>query len=386
MRKSLKSLLILLLFIALTVSLTAQTTTQVRTVPASFCISSEEMKLYTLINEYRKEYNLPPVPLSRSLCYVASTHVKDLITHHPDKGSCNFHSWSDKGFWKPFCYPRDENKKYSVWDKPKEICNYPGKGFEIVYWENNPVTFDSILPFWKSVDYFNAFLMNTGKWQDKKWNAIGIAIFGNYASAWFGEIPDPAGEPYVCGHPPLKKPEIVKQTTDTVKKQKPVADTLAKKPAKGKKTVKPLVKTHDSTALSKSQKLKTPDTTALSKSQKLKPAENQAVKTDTVPVKPGKTSKKEKPVSKIADTAAHVAVPVLPAHDRKYFIIISSQLTLAESKKYAEKLIKEGYPGTKILKKDNKNRISILEFNEKLKADSALRVVKKTFRDAWILK
>ena len=78
-------------------------------VPASFCINDTVMKLYRMINNYRVNYGLPSIPLSKSLCYVASLHAKDLFLHHPDKGGCNSYSWSDKGYlWKPFCYPRDE--------------------------------------------------------------------------------------------------------------------------------------------------------------------------------------------------------------------------------------------------------------------------------------
>jgi len=54
-------------------------------VPVSFCISAMEMELYGMINEYRVKYNLPPVPLSRSLSYVAHLHARDLFLHHPDQ-------------------------------------------------------------------------------------------------------------------------------------------------------------------------------------------------------------------------------------------------------------------------------------------------------------
>jgi hypothetical protein len=175
------------------------------TIPANFRISGDEMKLYHMINDYRRKYDLPPIPLSISLCYVASSHVKDLFFNHPDQDPCNFHSWSDKGPWKPFCYPRDENKKNSVWDKPKEFTPYKGKGYEIVYWENNQADIDSVINFWKSVGYFNNFLLNTGKWQSQKWEALGVGIYENYACAWFGEMPDPLGPPLISGETALKK-------------------------------------------------------------------------------------------------------------------------------------------------------------------------------------
>jgi len=146
-------------------------------IPAGYRISQDEIKLYHMINDFRRKYDLPPIPLSISLCYVASSHVRDLFFNHPDQEPCNFHSWSDKGPWKAFCYPRDENKKNSVWDKPKEFTPYKGKGYEIVYWENNQADIDSVINLWKSVGYFNNFLLNTGKWQNQKWEALGVGIF-----------------------------------------------------------------------------------------------------------------------------------------------------------------------------------------------------------------
>jgi hypothetical protein len=189
---------------------------QVIDVPANFCISESEWKLYRMINEYRRQYDLPAIQLSKSLCFVAATHAKDLYLHHAENSPCNFHSWSDKGPWKPFCYPADENKKNSVWDKPRELSKYNNKGYEIVYWENSDVVIDSIINFWKSMEYFNSFLMNTGKWQGKTWNAIGISIYENYALAWFGEVPDPAGVPDICGQAPVKPP-VKKDSTTKVK-------------------------------------------------------------------------------------------------------------------------------------------------------------------------
>ena len=188
---------------------------QLNAIPANFRISDEEMRLYQMINEYREKYHLPPVPLSVSLCYVASAQVKDLFFNHPDQEPCNLYSWSDKGPWKAFCYPKDENKKNSVWDKPKEITPYKGKGYEIVYWENNPVDIDSVINFWKSVDYFNSFLMNTGKWQGNKWEAIGIGVYENYACAWFGQIPDPNGQsqPVIIKADTSAKPSAIKSAT-----------------------------------------------------------------------------------------------------------------------------------------------------------------------------
>lgn len=310
-------------------SLFSQPTREGPEVPGGFCISAIEMKLYNMINEYRIRFDLPPISLSKSLCFVASTHVKDLFFHHPDQPPCNFHSWSDKGQWKPFCYPRDENKKNSVWDKPKELTKYKGKGYEIVYWENNPVNIDSIIPFWKSIDYFNSFLMNAGKWEGRKWNAIGIAIYENYASAWFGEIPDTNGEPNICGNVTIKKPALVPESPKV--EQSPVT---------------------------------------------LPPVEKKTVKT-------GKPVKHLQPFT---DSVKSVPGEIIKTRTGKIYIIVKSLLPLSELKKTAEFLKSQGYANAKILEKDNKFRVSIMEFDFKAKADSALRKVKKTYKDAWLLK
>ena len=266
--------------------------------------------MYELINQYRAEFNLPPIPLSRSLSYVAHTHVKDLIQNKPDQPPCNFHSWSNRGNWKPFCYPGDEKKGNSVWDKPKELTGYKGKAFEIIYWENNPVTIDSIIPFWSSIDYFNSFLLNTGKWQDKKWMAIGIGIYENYAAAWFGEVAD------------VEEKEIVVE----------------------------------------------------------KPVEPAVVEKETI----APTPKPEVPAP--TPPASEVAKDEMPGKTGMYYIIVSSQQPRAKSNQLAEQLKKKGYPDAKVLAKDNKVRVSVMELSDKAKADSALRVLKPLFKGAWILK
>jgi hypothetical protein len=328
--KGIRSLVILIVIISW-MSSDAQLPEKVaKPVPDSFCVSGMEYKLYTMINAYRQRYELPPIPLSKSLCYVASEHVKDLFFHHPDKGSCNAHSWSDQGNWKPFCYPRDENKKNSVWDKPKELTPYKGKGFEIVYWENSPVVIDSIIALWKSMDYFNSFLMNTGKWQGKKWNAIGIGIHENYACAWFGELPDPEGEPLICGQEP--QPTVSQPKEIAVKKEK-------KEPAKEVKEGKDVAKTEAAV-----------------------PAEN------------------------VRTTVPEISHEIPVAGAEHYYIIVKGVAPEKELQRYLNELLLKGYSTARLVEKNGKQRVSIMEFQEKSLADRALKQVKKIWEDAWILK
>jgi hypothetical protein len=327
--RSLKSLIIFICCISGLISI-AQVQGTIKSIPESYCITSMEYKLYSMINAYRQRYDLPPIPLSKSLCLVASEHVNDLFYHHPDQGSCNSHSWSDQGTWKPFCYPRDENKNNSVWDKPKELTSYKGKGYEIVYWENDAAVIDSIIALWKSMDYFNSFLMNTGKWQGKKWNAIGIGIKENYACAWFGELPDPDGEPVICGQEP----------------QKPVLTPLEIKSEPEMKKSGPKVEVKN-----KNPKIASPDTTK----KTIRPVSN--IKPETTPI--GKEN---------------------------YFIIVKGIAPEQELKLYLKNLQSKGYKNSRLIEKNGKQRVSIMDFKEKSKADSALRQVKMIWPDAWILK
>ncbi len=158
-------------------------------------LSVEEQKLYDLIMQYRKEKGLPIIPLSPSLTIVAQTHAKDLVNNHPDQGSCNAHSWSDKGTWTPMCYTSDHAQAKKMWSKPSELTSYKGKGYEIVtyvYGKPTPVmmTATMALKSWQGSSSHNAVIINSGMWKSNTWNAIGIAIYQGYACVWFGEEND----------------------------------------------------------------------------------------------------------------------------------------------------------------------------------------------------
>ena len=179
------------------------------------------------------------------------------------------------------------------------------------------------------MDYFNSFLMNTGKWQGKKWNAIGIGIHENYACAWFGELPDPEGEPFICGQ------EL--QKTNTQAKEKPV--------------------TEEKEAEKKSIEKKEPGKKVPSELKKKE-------KTDATNVS------KENP---------------LPGKEY-YYIIVKGIAPEKELQRFLKDLQAKGYSSSRLLERNGKLRVSIMEFPDKSQADSALRQIKKTWPDAWILK
>ncbi|MGC8866260.1 MAG: SPOR domain-containing protein [Bacteroidales bacterium] len=169
-------------------------------VPDNYCISAAELDLFNKINAYRTERGLPELSLSRSLSYVAYLHVRDLKINRPDsvKG-CNKHSWSGQGNWSAFCFPRDQSRKKSVWDKPKEITRYPGQGFELLYHTSDGEAIaDDAMALWRSLAASQAILLNTGHYLKNKWKVVGVAMYKEYISVWFGEANDPETSVRMC--------------------------------------------------------------------------------------------------------------------------------------------------------------------------------------------
>ena len=160
---------------------------------ANIRLSDEEQYLYDLVMEYRYTRSLPAIPLSRNLSYVAQLHVRDLHHHRPNRGPCDFYSWSGQGPWTPGCFTGKVEEGPIIWEKPRELTAYPGDGFEICFslGHNIPATAAEAWANWQdhpeSLDMFLA----QGGWEDMNWRAIGIGIYQGYVSVWFGLEPDP---------------------------------------------------------------------------------------------------------------------------------------------------------------------------------------------------
>jgi len=177
--KIIKSFLVAIILCATNCKPMAETTSVIE-------LTNEEQKLYNLLMDYRKEKGLPSVPISKSLTYVAQLHAKDVVNNKPDSGKCNLHSWSDKGNWTSCCYTSDHSKASCMWNKPKELTSYKGKGYEISYKSSVQITPESALNSWKNSSGHNAVIINEETWSICKWNAIGIGIYKGYACVWFG--------------------------------------------------------------------------------------------------------------------------------------------------------------------------------------------------------
>ena len=156
------------------------------------CLTAEEKRLYVLINDYRKSKKLGPIPYSAKLSKVAQTHVRDLMANYDyeNRGDCNPHSWSAKGKWTSCCYTADHKQAQCMWDKPKEIADYDGAGYEIAYWSSDDADAVEGLEGWKKSAGHNPLLINSDSWSKLEWKGIGIGIYESYAVVWFGETED----------------------------------------------------------------------------------------------------------------------------------------------------------------------------------------------------
>ncbi|HCM75846.1 MAG TPA: CAP domain-containing protein [Cytophagales bacterium] len=164
------------------------------------CLSPEEKKLYELIMEYRKSKKLKSIPYSAKLTKVAQTHVRDLMENYDydNKGECNPHSWSNKGNWSACCYTSDHAQASCMWDKPKEISDYEGNGFEIAYYSSGGANAVEGLEGWKKSPGHNPLLINSGTWSNLEWKGIGIGIYGQYGVVWFSDGEEDSSKIVVC--------------------------------------------------------------------------------------------------------------------------------------------------------------------------------------------
>ncbi len=127
------------------------------------------------INAYRVQRGLPEIPVSEELTKVAKAHVADLVANSPeDACGGNLHSWSMTGNWKGGCYNPNDNTTWSImWDKPKEIAAYPGRGYEISAWAEPAITSAQAIALWQGSPPHNNVIVNQDIWVDYQWGAIG---------------------------------------------------------------------------------------------------------------------------------------------------------------------------------------------------------------------
>jgi len=147
--------------------------------------------LANAFNANRQRRGLPPIPLSRSLSYVAQVHVIDLDRSRGARPAhCNAHSWSSAGPWSPCCYTKDHAQAKCMWSKPRELTGFPGNGYEIAMSGgifNGP---DRLVEGWTESPAHHAVMINQGNWTTP-WRSMGVGVGEAHAAIWFAREPDP---------------------------------------------------------------------------------------------------------------------------------------------------------------------------------------------------
>ena len=172
-------------------------------------LSEAEANLYYLINEYRESLGLSKLSFSKSLTSVARAHVKDSHDYTPrlqldDRGiQGNLHSWSNNGNWRGGAYTPDHEHAEIMWDKPSELTDYTGAGYEISVYHSIGIDPKFALDLWKSSSGHNEVIIGYNDWSFI--TTMGVAMDKNYSHVWFGGDEDPAGyydiEGYEVIHP-----------------------------------------------------------------------------------------------------------------------------------------------------------------------------------------
>lgn len=81
-----------------------------------------------------------------------------------------------------------------MWNKPRELTNYPGVAYEIAYWTDEPLDPKAFaakaLQQWKESPGHNSVIINSLEWRNLDWKAMGIGYYKGYMVVWFGADPD----------------------------------------------------------------------------------------------------------------------------------------------------------------------------------------------------
>lgn len=179
------------------------------------CVTTEEAELAQLINDYRGENGLAPVPLSQTLIEVAQWHVQDALYAIHETGqfgsdpSCNLHSWYGvpSAPYSTCCYTPDHAQASCMWDKPSEIeGSFTGLGYEIAGWGFETV--ESALAGWQGSPAHDDLLLDQGVWAGRTWTGMGVGVDleQKLYFVWFTEGSDPAGTAEECAVTSLPPP------------------------------------------------------------------------------------------------------------------------------------------------------------------------------------
>jgi hypothetical protein len=291
-----------------------------------FCLTQDEMILYNLVNDLRKQNKLSVIPLSKSLSEVSRIHIDDLLSWKPQDQGCNLHSWSDKGKWSPCCGGKDPLSSKCMAVKPAELTTYPGSGYELIYWDEEKAVPTEAFKLWQDVNASKEMILNKGKWLSYKWKALGIGIKNGYAVIWLGDKPDIASNISICG-----------------------SDTLVQLAGHEGKLVSPVLPQADIAAAKKSEK-----------------------KTEKEKVQP-------KHDKQVEETRTNTI-------SNHLFVIVAGFKDKEQAEAKVMELIEMGYSDAIVVPSSDRFRVSIGSYSNDAQAMKRLKELRNQFADCWLLR
>ncbi|MCC5944281.1 MAG: SPOR domain-containing protein [Bernardetiaceae bacterium] len=203
MKKNLQILFVCLLIFIEGLVATATKRVEAQQIPDDFCITTKEKKLLQDINNWRNSSRrVGDIPFSLKLSYIARLHAQDIYENQDiNNQDCDFHSWSDKGFWEACCHSKGEEEDNCAKMQAIEIIGYKAGVAEVIY----KGSLDKVMAHWEKSKYFSNLVMQRSNFAEKKHKAMGVGIYKDIICFWLGEETDPTVEPQVCDEdmPPI---------------------------------------------------------------------------------------------------------------------------------------------------------------------------------------
>ncbi|KAI9290615.1 hypothetical protein K502DRAFT_353816 [Neoconidiobolus thromboides FSU 785] len=138
-------------------------------------------KVVDIINEIREKRGLSKIKKSSKLTKTAEEHAKDL-KRNQNNPNLKLHSWYN-------LHPCNFDGNFNcMWEKPRQVANYPSNGYEISFSGLNDA--NSIVQTWLNSPPHASVILNQDSFSGAKWNAIGSASVSPFTVVWFGTEPD----------------------------------------------------------------------------------------------------------------------------------------------------------------------------------------------------
>lgn len=137
-----------------------------------------EQELFMAVNKYRVENGQPALKLSLQLTMLGNRRLLDLNQNL----KTITHSWSNCPY-----NITDEKTWPCLTASPQRLnSGYKGEGYETLYRTSGRATVSGAIEAWKKSSLHSSIILNQGAFAKLPWDAVGVAVNGQYAVLWFG--------------------------------------------------------------------------------------------------------------------------------------------------------------------------------------------------------